>query len=605
MMPAPDSVISILFLEARLNGVAIPVKTMLAWTNVIDAWERAGNSDAPERSWPVLASALAHQYLGNSSTAGDRRISYVEAWSHVLTFAVEILMAKYDPNAIPLDASGSMLDRARAAFRREKHSYSEKIARAEVRRLLLPVRNVPRQQSIDAIFIAEKELSGIFKVLVRNDPDTTLGKGYTLMLMERSDLYSSNPSSWMTISTDPRSELDLTALWYELERLETAAWGKKGEERPLRDISDRQIDKIPLDDQPYRECWWITKDRSLIGSPYHQVPQGAHKDQTLDFPGSLLTALDVKTALFSVYDPSVQAMVIDLKKQKQVNLLDTVADTGKDEQDKLLLSARWASAEPMPISNINEPWSGIFPCALHAMAARTCGIAPRQALVEAGTYANQMVLRSLPGGFAVVTASGSFLLDTGGAALFDYTAAKRIFFDQALLAKQLDELQLRVLKISESRRKLHRENKRMGEKVLLVQQQECTRLMAELASLRGALNQPLTTSEAGLQPFKNALSTSWNIEARISELADQVDWLQSSARTTAELRIFRLGRTIATISFPFIIADTASGTISRLVTTYFNNYTADFPIEIVKDISFGGLLLLSFLAIHLILWRDR
>lgn len=47
-----------------------------------------------------------------------------------------------------------------------------------------------------------------------------------LIMMERSDLYSVKPSYWMTFSIDPRIELDLTPLWYELKRREIEVWGK-------------------------------------------------------------------------------------------------------------------------------------------------------------------------------------------------------------------------------------------------------------------------------------------------------------------------------------------------------------------------------------------
>jgi hypothetical protein len=560
---SPDSVVGVLFFAARQSGVEIPEEVWGCWEPAITAWETSGGVEDPERSWPALAAALAHTQLGGRGGTAVGVEALLAAWARVLPFAVEALRAGHDPRDLPFSAGGPHLTEARAALDEERARYERKLYAQQTHQLSLPMVGSDRARLADALFTTEDEFTGALKVFARNDrKNAPLGRGFTVLVLERPELRESEPTNWMTISLDIRRGVHLLDLWRELERLETAAWRATGRTRPLRTENSRVLAGAPRNEQRFHEQWYLDEKGSLLASPKRQAPEDTDEETLRSFPGSCLSSEQVRDAIFRVFDPFAQLRVGQREGETTHRLPDVPAE--ESSGDKQILQAWWPKHDPLPNPAGPTPYCGLFPGAFRVMAARTLGVPAEQALAEAPNFEDFDVV-PFGNGLAVVTDGGVYLLDSGRSRPARIARAVELVRDQARIAADLDRMQSDI----ERRAHTHAEELKTSRSIhyWLDQQRFCANLHAELIHLRGARDTPLETQAAGLQGLKDTLSRRWNIKSRLHELGEEIEWLQRNGREAEELRIFRAGRWAAALALAIVASDALASRIAPLLAT--------------------------------------
>ena len=557
---SPDTVTSAVLFAACQASVEVPPDVWSRWLPVITAWELTGNAKDPERSWPALASALAHRQFGDLGDAERRPTDQIAAaWRAVLPFLAEALRAGYDPGNVPPEATGPNLGKARAALSEERARYVRRAFASDIVQLSLPVENAPRRLLVDALLTQEAEFAGTLKAIARNDrTGSPLGQGFTLLMVERAALKIAAPGYWMTVSVDPRAGVHLRDLWVELERRETEAWEVAGRTRPPTHDGSRQIASVDAMGRRFHEPWYLDPTDTLVASPVRQTPEGEGDPSG---GGSLLTAADVRRALFDVFDPLAGQDVYGEDPDENpgrprpdpVRLIDLkeegIAATGTGPRQKRVFTAWWPPETPLPHPKAADP---LPPTVLRATAARTMGVPPERAYVDAPDLEDvEMVV--FGNGLAVVTDRGVFLLDCGRGTPARIGAARELVVRQAQLAASLDAIQTEIGTRSTALADDLRQRGTTGGAI--ARQRQCATLNARLIDARGKLDVPLSTDEAGLRPLKDALMKRWNTAGRLRELVQEVEALDRNSRTAEELRLFRVGRWAAGLAIGLLAAD--------------------------------------------------
>lgn len=566
---SPDTVTSAVMFAARQADVPVPESFWERWLPAVTAWEQTGNAASPERSWPALASALAHRHFGAPDERGLQPVEELAAaWKPVLRFFAEAVRAGYDPADVPADAPGTELAVARAALAEERARYRRRAIASDIHQLSLPMKDAPRRRLVDALFTRESEFAGALKVLARNDQDgSPLGEGFTLLLVEREPLRDLAPEYWITISVDPRSGVHLRDLWLELEQLEAEAWRLSGVERPPVREGSRQIAAVDRLGRVYHEPWYLDENETLVASPMRQAAADA---EGTDTPGSRLSAEEVRRAVFRVYDPLARPLVHSSaltvgsrggparERLIEVEPLGIVTESGENT-NKRVFTVWWPREEPMPHPAAMAP---LPPSALRAMAARLSGIAGEDVYLDAPDLED---IETIPfgNGFAVVGDDGAFLVDCGRGGRPRIEAARALVERQAKLASALDEIQRDIQERSQQLADDLRNRGTTGEAIR--RQGECAAINARLIDLRGKLDVPLETDEAGLQPLKNSLARRWNTRMRLGELVAEVESLDRSSRSAEELRVFRAGRWAAGLVLGLMCADALGGPVAEAI----------------------------------------
>ena len=574
---SPDSVVGVLLFAARQAGVDVPDRIWAEWTPVITRWERTGNAEDPETSWPTLASALAHRHFG--SVEPDFRHGPADlrlAWEDVVPFAVETMLAERDPAFIAPSEPGKYLALARAALAQERNRYARKLFASDLHQLELPVRGSKRRCLVDALLTREKEFAGALKVFARNDRrHSSVGMGFTLTLIERPSLKDVEPGAWMTFSLDERMHVHLFDLWCELERLETEAWHDAGLQRPPFGEHSRSIAGIPAALRRSHEPWFINHDHTLLASPRRQVSAEAGEAQGSS--GSMLTSEQVREALFRVFDPFRYPRVRARNPSRPgparlaepaglCRLIDVPVETVRDQEGratsgtKRVLAAWWPTEDPLP--HPAAPTEILPPTIVRGMAARTLGIAPERAVLDAPDLQDVDCV-SFANSLAVITDGGVFLLGTGRARDAKIEPAISLASAQITLAHELDECQSELTELAiEQRSDLGRRGSTGKAHGF---QRRCASLAANLVTLRGQLDQPLPSADAELGPLRDAISQRWSIRDRLQELADEVETLQQAGRAVEEARLFWVARLAAAFGLGLLFADSLSGPLLKAI----------------------------------------
>jgi hypothetical protein len=291
---SPDSVVAVFLVLAHLCGVD-GGEVLRRWVAAVTEWDKGFMPTEPFRSWPALASSLAHARFplepGASATDSMRA-----AWSRVFLFLVRSLRDGHDPDALPpsMEPPGS---EAVAALHRMHQLYDDILVHATVLQLSVPLRDAPdRWLTVNALCYVEDEPSDAVKVFGPGDRARSPGgRGFALAAC-----YRPRANDWnrFTVRADPVTGLDLTALWVELERLETERWtepngditrqtdaatptrdalrGAGASVRP-RSFRAEQLDRLVNRTGAARplagvENWWVNPwflfpDGSLVASP--------------------------------------------------------------------------------------------------------------------------------------------------------------------------------------------------------------------------------------------------------------------------------------------------------------------------------------------------
>lgn len=590
---SPDSVLSVLFCAARNSGVKIPDSVWAIWEPAVTEWEKTGIVEVAERSWPALAAALAHTVLGNAQFQPNRGGELQYAWARVFAFAVEALQAGYDPRNIPETAVGTHLGLARAALDEERARYERKLFAQQVHQLSLPMVGTDRRRLVDVLFTNETEFTGSMKVFARNDrKNAPLGRGFSVLVLTRPELRKSEPHNWVTISVDTRTGVHLYDLWRELEQMETAAWAKASKDRPRIMHDSRRLQSVPEQDQHYHQQWYLDQDRSLLASPRRQNdPTNPEADLA---PGSLLSFPEIEDAMFRVFDP-FGSYLVGMAPEKMTHRLPDV-EVSRVGEAKKVLSAWWSKDDPLPSPSGPAEWGGLFPTALRAMAARTLGISSKDA-VRLAPDLEEFDIIAFGNGLAVVTDGGAFLLDSGRSRPAQIERAAELVRAQATLSEKLDDMQKQVE--ARARGQATALRGKGSTRSWLDQQRFCAGLHADLIHFRGVLDKPLETDAAGLQPLKYTLSERWNIRARITELATEVEWLQQNSKAAEELRVFRAAKWAGGLALAVVIADALAGRVApivqRTVAPLFPQNQID--LAFVEIASFGCIFITTLFAL--------
>lgn len=553
---SPDSVVSVLIFGAIQSGIEVPEDFWNTWLDTITQWELTGNSDLPERSWPVLASALAHRHLGSRTEGSNTNKEFAAAWKDVVNFFVESIISNHNPRSLPQNTREPMLEMARIAFEIEITNYESLLSTCYRTQLSLPVSGTSRRRLIDALYTSEKEFAGALKVIARNDRiNSQLGEGYGFLCIERPGLKNSLPKYWMTISIDNRRAVNLKALRTALEDAECAAWVATGIVRPISTEKSRQSAWLTDDEQKFDQCWYIDKACSIIGSPdaVEYLVNGEMKTT-----GSLLTSKQVYEIIARTYNPLSEIEVTDRQNARKYSLEDiphAYIQNAAGQAPRRIFMASWSQENPLPVASSGQKTTGISLTIFRMMAARTLGLSGMNAFMESPKIDSFQVIK-FGSGLAIVSVSGVFLLDISAPFPANMQCAYELAERQLKLTVELDEIQPEIERIATSLKDIVNSN--TSSKGIFSVRKSCIKAQANLIRMRGLRDTPLLAKQADLVELHSTFSQDWNLRTRLEQLASEVEWLEQSAKSMEEFRLLRVGKWAAAIALIFLIVDVLS-----------------------------------------------
>ena len=577
---SPDSVLGLIVLLARLNGVpadAVP----RAWVSTVAAWEQGSSRVAdPFAHWPTLLVALGHGYWDSAlfrqaptdGTASGRAGSAHEgnavvgaAWLACLRFTVALLAADSPPAPVADLSICPEAARAAAFLRYEAEQYRHALDHAETLQLRLPMQGPGgRWRIADACLIEEQALTGAMKVFLRNDRvHPWLGDGFGLMGLYRPALADTGAD--MTLSVDPALGVHLPELWWALERLEDGAWGgQRPCDQPRFGLAGypagrRQDTGAPSPNQP----WWDDRGSyTLIAAP-GRLPDGS--------PGSRLDwREDVIEALWTCYKPSLalrfgcadgvvrpfEACLPVPIGQPQAAPDGTAPAPAAADRPKHRLVLRWPHPQHGPDATACAAANEL---ALLTPTLQRCLIAP---IANAGLAEDQHHrLAHLPDPECfdcIALPGGVVLVHPNGVVLFDDW--HRTPLDQQTIETEVDQVGARLALLaqtgSEAKALLDRMDQYIKHSrwVGLAAAGNLDRLTRIKVALRRGLDK---TANAGADPrlatLRANLERRWGIGDRLEQLERTLDELEQTLRAYAEQRAARLVTFLTVFGFPLVL----------------------------------------------------
>jgi hypothetical protein len=538
---SPDSILSVIFWMARLHGVT-PDNLPQRWITALTAWERDGVAPSVTESWTALMSALAHAHMNEAGMAA--------AWMDALRFTTALMRAGADPDAVSPEANPAIL--AEAAYGRaiafamnERQDYLQSLARAVRLELMVPMADGGgRMLLVDAYFAVEANTtSGVKKVFIRTDRDnTTLGNGFALMGLYRPGLAGTGND--MTISVDPRSGISLKDLWQRLEALENERWGSA---RP--NTAPRRINSY-APGTGYDQPWWDDHGRyTLLGAP-----KSIHAE-----PGSKLDWGDVLEAIWQSYNQLRDLAVYDLMGKgiaggtlpvETCTAKKISAGEGSASVVKHLMAVKWDRNLGRTQTLQFTPTVKRHLASFIAQAAK--GRSGPVTLTELSEPEDFDYL-DVPGGTALVTRDGAFLLDDWRdknlaveTLSADFTAAVSLL----AACKSFDADADRLYAASNAQGGLFSSN--------------TGQVLREITLLRGKIaatfqKADLTEAEPERRAFRAVLERRWGIEGKEQHLTGRLKDLQEILETKATLDTQDMATLIGFVSIPSFI-----GTVLQL-----------------------------------------
>lgn len=548
---SPDSVWAVVLLLARLRGLD-PGEIAPAWLDAVERWETEGMVEQPYGEWPSLASALAHAHFPVGAAPSDQ--DFARAWTDVLRFAAGCLRQGFDPATIPPCQRWDLWRQAEAALRQEEQTYHDWLPHAVIVQLSLPLATANRRLLVDALLFAEDQPTGAAKLFYRNDlANAPLKQGFALAAHSRPD--RSDGSTDITISLDPRHGLHLGDLWEELERRECAAWERAGEERPS--WAPRQLAGVS---SRWNQPWYIDPTRTLVASPRAVVDDRDNKRRVV--PGSRLSWDEVKESIWTVYNPLTSVLVCVPGNDNPQALLNIAAAALPSSVRRLLL-ADWPRA---PAAREGASRSlGVAPVVERVLAALIERDDSRQpvTLATLTTTSGSWQRVELSGGFAIVTAKGTFVLDDWREApRLDFQAIQACFARASGLDRALARIETqRVKPLGEDLQEWLHGSARLTEQMTLVRQ--TAEVSVELAELRStAVEIP---SDADARRLWEALDRQWVLERRLGVLEQQTRTIAEAMRSVGDARVRRMTRFAARFGLPYGFATALATPTARWV----------------------------------------
>jgi hypothetical protein len=420
---SPDSCFGLFCLLLKLAD--IPVAALpRGWVDYVRQWEMGALliGKSAYGSYGCLHNALGHRTVEHD---------IAKSWCDGLQLLCEGLRCDAPPTALPTEVATPQLDLARAFLAFEEQAYEESLNHALCIQLALSMAGTTgRRRLIDAYFAEETIPLGSLKAFARTDClRPFLKNGCGLLALHRP--IATGEGFDFTISVDPHAGVELSQLWRRLEDKEDEKWG--GERpcgNPRKGIlgypGGMRAGGRNAPDQP----WYDGGDYALLGAP-RKLPDGRL--------GSKLNWPEVRASLWDVYQPfrEVKVQVAPLPgdgapsaEEKLVILEQAPAATfpadaraPRLERACHLLVAHWHRPDnAAPAFGVTPTLGRYLAACLDRYGARTGPVALDEMPGDAS-----YTLLNLPGGIAVITQRGAFLLDSGRHDRLDVEALKEEF----------------------------------------------------------------------------------------------------------------------------------------------------------------------------------
>jgi hypothetical protein len=532
---SPDSCFALICFLAIADSV--PVEQIpIDWVDYIRRWERGDVSTTgePFSSYGALHNALVHSLLDGALG---------QAWVEGLRLLQVVLLHQRPPQALPMDAIEPELQHARALIAFEQQSYRDSLQFATMVQLRLPLRDGGRRCWVDAYLAREALPLGTLKVFLRNDRNhARLGNGFTLVALYRPG--EEGTGNELTVSVTPNSGVSLHELWFELERIEDAAWqGRRPRQHPRPGIlgyaHGLDADGQPAPDQP----WYDGGDYTLLAAP---------KRLSADTPGTRLHWTDLREALWRCYQPFADLQVratTGARLALHQCPAEPFSDTLVRNSGKTLKFARWP--EPQPGSGAATALTGAWPTLSRYLAACLADdqagrddLPPRLADLPPPGACETL---TLPGGFAVITEQGLFVLQDWRNDELDWDGIRREFENACLRLSSVRQSAVRV-------RELLDRTDACAQGVGSVRLLE-TQLSTETLRLnRRWLETSAETFDPGVRRLRTTLDQHWGLSGRIERVLQSIQQAETMLRTDLAARSHHRFIWLTTFGVPLILA---------------------------------------------------
>ena len=297
-----DTCFSLLLFTEMLGRGAIESSSSHVgkWCDYVTRWEDGYTRE--QRPWiesiAYLVTALGHSYF-DLQQAGKQGIIDRAEFGKGARACLELVAAAFSQRTSPewidlgkLEQSEAFV-RARNHVEYERSQYKLALQHGKWCQLSVPLEGSGRPMIVDALFLEERNPSGLLKMFARSDRENTwTQRGFDVLALYRP--LEAGTGGDMTISLAPELGLTLKALWGELERLETERWGEdRPRDNPRKIASYRDTPNAP--NQP----WWDHYGTySLLGAPKNvRIAGQEQRGSRLDW------YKDVLPAVWNCYSP--------------------------------------------------------------------------------------------------------------------------------------------------------------------------------------------------------------------------------------------------------------------------------------------------------------
>lgn len=513
-----------------------------AWVDYTAAWEAGRYIDGADFSLSAgcQMAALAHNSLAllSTTTPPQQRDDMVARALRDCLTLLDAYIAGCDqavdappPRHLPEFALAS----AQLDF--EHQLYAQALKHGVQTQLLLPMKGSARKLLVDALIVDDLEMSGVLKVLARNDRvNSPTRHGFAVLALHRPKEAGSGND--MVISVDPAVGVDLQPLWHRLEALEDKAWGT---ERPcdtpragIAHYTDPASGK-PRAGAPNQPWYDEGGKYSLIAAP---------KNLTSGRPGSRLGwHQDVLPALWALFKPFDEPRLTAV----------TPAAAGRR-----VVCAEWPGGRPqaangMPVvqqwlADASAPARGAHPGEFPALTS--------------------LSIRAVPGGEVIAHPGGVTLSVDWTATAFD-PVLKTTARTMAQVADAYDQLLHTgtLRKLDQELRRLLDANGRAGEKQLLALRQATLALKQQLIGL--ALQEEQARQGRGHRALLDALEQAWDLSDaryRLWDTASRMEELLQQAQAVHQARSHFLMTHIVSAAGAFVFVHELIGVLANVWT---------------------------------------
>jgi hypothetical protein len=540
---SPDSCFGLFSFLLRLAD--IPADAMPSgWIDYVRQWEMgvALVANSPLESYGCLHSALVHRTIEHD---------IARSWLDGLRLLCEAVGSGASPTVMAAGIAAPQIDMARAFLAFEEQAYEESLSHALCIQLSLPMAGAEgRRRLVDAYLAEESVPFGSLKVFARTDRVRPfLKSGFVLLGIYRPIAVGDGFDC--TISVDPNAGVELSELWQKLESEEDQKWGGErpsGKPRPgIRGYpGGARAGGRNAPDEP----WYDGRDYTLLAAP-RRLGDGRL--------GSKLTWSDVRETLWEVYQPfrdlkvRPRALVPDTPVEGQlVPLEGCPAETvpaalrgAELRRPRRLFVASWHRPDNNAPAFRVTPTLGRYLAACINRPPTATGRVALSELPEETSYS----LIDLPGGIAVVTEQGAFVLDAGRHDPVKFEPLKDEFCRALRVLHRLEtsETGTRAL-LDETRKYFH------GEQLDLSQEDLLRRLSLEQIELALELHQARTAQvipEARL--FREALLTRWGTTDWLESVSGDVERIKDVLHSRSELLTSRQVAWFAAAALPLLV----------------------------------------------------